>query len=268
MPQFQQWDEYLNDKGNVEDGVTDIHGDKVSPQKSPVSPPGTQGHKPYSASDGNNTKMKEKGLGDQGESELVFNYEPNVDGKSPAKIPTAEQYNFIASFRQAVQEDPTLLEAIVRDLKRHGLLGQVVGELATHTETFEHLAGIMASEQHGEKTCNKFARSLLTEGTSPPFSEAKPDGDMPEGEEVDEPLMNSDPEDNAGLDDELDGFADEEGLEPEGEEGMEGIEGMMGIEGEEGLDMGIEDEQIPTVSPRAAKGKAMMQFQKSMMSLM
>jgi hypothetical protein len=267
MSNFNRWDEYLNHKGKVEDGVTDIHGDKVSPQKSPVNPPGTQGHKPYSASDGTNTKVKETGLGDEGEKDLIFDFKPNEDGKSPAKIPTAEQYNFISTFRKTIQEDPTLLEAVVRDLKRNGMLGQVVGELAEHKETFDHLATIMGSDEYGDQICNKLARSLQSEGTAPPFSEAKPDDDEVEGAGVDEPLMDSDPEDNAGLDDEMDGFADEEGINPEMD--LEGEEGMMGIPDEEGLggeNFGIEDQPMP--SPTSGKARAMFKFHRAMMKLM
>jgi hypothetical protein len=202
MRKFLQWNEYLNDKGKVESGTTDIHGDKTTPMKSPNSPPGTQGHKPYCASDGKTIKHgKEKGLGDDGDKDLIFNFKPNEDGKAPAKIPTAEQYNLISTFRQALLKDPTLLEAFVRDLKRNGMLGQVVAELTDHNETYKHLAEVMGSK-YGEKVCDKLARAIYTEGTSPPFSEAKPDDEI--DDEIADPLMNGESEEEGleGMDDE------------------------------------------------------------------
>lgn len=166
---FTQWDEYVSSKGKVENGKVDISGDQTDPMKPPVSPPGTQGHKPYSASDGKNTKMKEKGFGYEGDADLVFNYEPNADGKAPADIPTAENYRYMINFRNKLRENPNLIESVVREIKRNGLMGVLVGELMEHHETFDLIVELANSKQYGEAICEKFNLAIIKEETAPPF---------------------------------------------------------------------------------------------------
>lgn len=245
---FKVWNEYLNSKGKVEDGKVDLSGDRVDPMTAPNSPPG-KGHKPYCVSDGKTPKnKKEKGFGDQGDKDLVFNFDPLGDGKAPAKIPTAENYNFLMAVREKLKSDPSLMENLVIDLKRNGLLGPLVGELMEHQETYKHIAGLMGHKTYGEGVCDKLTMAMVKEEVAPPFSKADPD------EDLDAPLMGDEEsevgEDEEGVDDDTDMFAADN---PEEEFGIDDKEGGPGIEDE------------PMVDPQMMQNKAIFNMHKSFM---
>ena len=145
--------EYMNSKGTVEKGKVDISGDRTDPMTPPNKPPGDSGQKPYSNSDGKSKKGKEKGFGEEGDKDLVFNYDTKGEGKKPAKIPTAEQRfahtQIVPLVCESVSKDPLIIENIVREMKQNGLLHILVAELMEHRETYKHLAQLMKDENYG-----------------------------------------------------------------------------------------------------------------------
>jgi hypothetical protein len=171
--QRMSFQEYLDSKGNMETkpkvkvvaDEIDAPADRM--HKPPKALGMSNGQQPYS--DGKTVKTsKDKSFGDQGDKDLM--YDP-TKGATPAKIPTAEfvHYELIPLVREAIRENPAVLESLVRDLKRNGLIGPLVGELMTHNETFKHMAEVMGSETYGEETCDRFARAFQ-ETVSPPVS--------------------------------------------------------------------------------------------------
>lgn len=264
---MKTFNEYLNSKGQVEDGKVDIHGDRVDPMTPPNSPP--KG-KPYMASNGKDkTKKSEKGFGDQGDKDLI--YEPDVKSasKKAADIPTAEfaQYELVPLISECLEKNPFLAENIVRDLKKKGMLGLLVGELMEHRETYKHLASIMGHKQFGEQICQKLVRAMREE-ISPPFG-ANQDDESPEVDleqpghddvEVDDDMMDFD----MAKDDSKEGDNEIGHGDPcpicQGQEGDESCElchgtGIMDSE-EDGTDL-----QQPPTQPSSA----LQNFQRAMM---
>lgn len=284
---MRTFNEYLNSKGNVEDAKVDIHGDRTDPMTPPNSPKG--GGKPYS-SDGKCSKKKgEKGFGDQGDKNLIFKPDIENANKNGAKIPTAEfaQYELVPLISESIEKNPFITETIVRDLKRRGLLGTLVGELMEHRETYKHLATIMGHKTQGQQVCQKLVRAM-SEEISPPFG-SNHDDEEDMGDEGDF--------EDAGLDDvEVDGEMDdfdmtddmddedslEMGGEPcpmcDGEEGNEECElchgtGFVDDEGEMADDMDAMGELNgmgggETDPNLAAPSPAMANFQRAMMGRM
>lgn len=129
------------------------------------------GQQPYVAENGGVKTGSQKGLGHSGDKSLIYHAEK---GKAPADLPTAEGFDHFELFpkvRETLKQNPALIESLVRDLKRHGFLGILVGELASYNETFEHLAEIMASDKYGQDVCKKLVRAMH-EDVAPPFHKA------------------------------------------------------------------------------------------------
>lgn len=189
--------EYMDAKGKIAKPVVDISGGNPTPKTPPTKPPKEHGNKPYVSSNGKYYKNKEKGFGDQGDSELK--YSPSEDAKStnhpPAKIPTVEQVELSVIVANAASRDQTLIENLVKQLKKNGLLGPLVAEVLQHRATYNHISEIMAHENYGKHTCKNLVRAM-SEEVSPPFSDQLELSD----EDPDE-LTNGDTTDNQGVDD-------------------------------------------------------------------
>ncbi len=249
------FNEYLNSKGDVKDAVVDASGDQIDPKTSPKNSPDG---KPYAATD-KTRKSSDKGLGDEGDKDLI--YKP--DSCKPAKIPTAEfaQYELIPLITESLEQNPFFAEKIIRDLKHKGLLGTLVGEMMEHKETYKHIASLMAHKS-GEQVCAKLINAMKEE-ISPPFG-AETDDDVPDMEnpghddvEVDDDMVDFDMSDDQPEDEN----AVEQGSPCpmcQGEPGNEACEMCQGT----GF---VEDEEMPE-EPQMSP--AMMNFQKAMMKRM
>lgn len=215
--------EYMNSKGKVEAGKVDIHGDRTDPMTPPNAPKG--GGKPYAASNGKAKKSKNgKGFGDQGDKDLV--YKPDIEGgtdKKGAKIPTCEfaQYELVPLISESLEKNPFIAESIVRDLKRRGVLGILIGELMEHRETYKHLAAIMGHKTQGQQICSKLVRAMKEE-ISPPFGAGHDDEDEFGGGEEDD--LEDSGLDDVSVDDETMDF-DMDDAEMGGEDDMMGPDG-------------------------------------------
>lgn len=183
--------EYLNSKGNVEKAKVNVTGDLVDPMTPPNAP---KDGKPYGVS-GTKPKKAEKGFGDEGDAKLKW--QPKVDhsnGATPAKIPTAEQAELCGVVIDAIKKDYSLVEQMVSQFKRNGLLGALVAEMLQSKETYTHIAELMVHEEYGPSIRSKLDRAL-NEEVAPPFSDSL-EGDVEDEEEdlEDEDEENVDPE--------------------------------------------------------------------------
>lgn len=117
------------------------------------------------------------------------------------------------------------VSALVREMKRNGLFGKLVKEMAQHPETFQALANLM---ERDESYARKLAKAL-NEMVAPPIGMNSPvkkdlNGPVaPEGDMGDE--------DSEDMEDEM------------GDEDMEDEMGDEDSEGEDSEDMGDEDEE-------------------------
>lgn len=179
--------EYLNTKSKIEKPEVKVVADKVDlPKDREVKPPsflGMTGKKNNYAqpqADGDSKKVKfgkKEGLGDLCSDKEMY-YDVTKD-KKPAKIPTAESFiHVFPKTRSVVQESPELINQLVREFKNNGLLSVLVAELATHKETFKHLAELMSSKEYGQDFCNKLIKSIK-EDIAPPID----DEDLEDDEE-------------------------------------------------------------------------------------
>lgn len=162
--------EYLSSKGKLDKPVVKDVADKVDmpTDKAKAPPKGNGQMKPkHYADGGKKLKKAEKGFGDEGDKELV--YDPEKACKN-AKIPTAESIQAVKAASLAIAVNPFVVEHLIRELKKKDALGILVGELFTHNETFQQLAGIMASEAHGPFTCSKLVRAMKEE-VAPPYED-------------------------------------------------------------------------------------------------
>ncbi len=240
--------EYMDSKGHVKDAVVDIHGDRTDPMTAPTKPPG-KGQKPYVSSNGKSKKgSKEKGFGDQGDHELVFKYDTEKPSeKKSVKIPTVEQRfmyrEVLPLLRESVTNDPLMVEDMILDFKRNGLLHLLVAEMLQHRETYKHMTELMKHEEYGPEICRKL-HNAMSEEVSAPFHVKIDDDpeDLADTEEIgaeegddmdmgmgDENLGNDDMDfdmsgadgmgdgmdldDGMGLDGEFDGFPDDQAPE-------------------------------------------------------
>lgn len=206
--------EYMNSKGKIESPVVKLDGDRLETNKPPVAPPG--GGKPYMAKNGK-SKKSDKGFGDQGDESLKYN--PKVDndskGKSPAKLPTVDEVAIVAQMVSAVQEDPSLIETVVRQLKAKGLLGALVAEMLNHNETYNQISEVMSHSTYGPDLCTKLVRAM-NEEVAKPFSDQLDVDDEDDSDE--EGDLDDDLEDGDDLDAELGLDGDEDlGLDDDGE---------------------------------------------------
>lgn len=264
--------EYLNTKGHLQNKPeVKVVADKVDlPSGRAKKPPVGQGMKngmqPYLKSDGKVSRGTQKGFGDSGDRSLVYDV---TKSPKPASIPTAESFYHHQLFpmvRETIKQNPALVEQLVRDLKRNGLLGILVGELSTHNETFQHLAQIMSNESHGPDVCKKFVRAM-NEDVAPPMHASHnqmmqgdptgmgidPSGQLdPMGNPVDPnglqgPSTGFDDEDNLdGMDDDPDGLDDFDDLDdddlPGDEDGDEQMHDPSDGFGDDELDTLPDDE--------------------------
>lgn len=236
--------EYLDSKKNIVKPKVKVVADEVDMpadrKKNPPKGVGMQGGKqPYVKDNGGKPAMaKGKGFGDL-KSPNVPHYDVEKETK-PSKLPTAESPFYIAAIvRESIKEDPRIVETIVRDLKRNGLLGVLVGELLTHKETFSEMACVMGSKSHGQCICERLARAIRE--VSVPFSDefesgedpdALPPDDMPTEDPDEMDLGDEDMEEDPGMEDGLD---DMDGLDDPGMEGGEPCQdcgGMGQMEGQ------------------------------------
>ncbi len=164
--------EYLNSKGTVAKPVVDISGDQIDPKTPPNAPP--KG-KPYAAKKGC-CKGGKQGFGDMGDSDLEYKPATTKDNKghAPAKIPTVEQMELANLVVQVVNKDPSIMETIVSQLKRQGLLGLLVAEVLQHRTAYDHIAEIMNHEEYGPATCESLVRAMnrTNEEVAAPFPKA------------------------------------------------------------------------------------------------
>lgn len=169
---MQNFLEYLNTKGTtVEKPKEKLVADEVDiPKGRDTKPPKFEGESgsanPY-VSDGKKVKKaSEKGFGDEGDKDLKYDALKGTSGK--AKILTAE--SLIQTVRNAILDDPRLLENLVASFHSAKLLGPLTAEMTQYRETFYHLSEIMANESYGPEICDKFAKALK-EDVSPPFGD-------------------------------------------------------------------------------------------------
>lgn len=166
------------------------------------------------------SRSQEKGLGEEGDKELV--YDP-VKKSKPGKIPTAEALSAVRTIRDAMINNPRFVEYLVSELNRSGLTGCLVGELVGYQETYANLAQVMGNENYGRRVCDRLARALK-EDVAPPFG-AKPQmGNMNVPAPDDDP--NTDPSLDPNFDPNTDPNADPNDpnamdMPPEDEEGLD-----------------------------------------------
>ena len=251
--------EYLNSKGKVETGKVDIHGDQVDPQTPPTKPEGDSGVKPYSASDGKSVSKKdEKGFGDKGDKDLIFNYDTEKSSKKAAKIPTAEQRfanrELLPMIRESISNDPLLIEELIRDFKRNGLLHLVVAEMMEHKETYQHISELMKHEAHGPEICRKLYKSMSEEVASPFHTQFQ---------KSDEPDENEDDMDDEvlGADENDDDMIMRDPTNSDEMSDMDDMDDSLGFEDEEAPE-NLEDHPAPK---QPLSNKEMMSFLKKMM---
>ena len=212
--------EYMNSRGKVDKPVVSITGDRTDPMTPPNAPP--KGGKPYKVSDGKKTKKAgEKGFGDLGDSDLKFTYDLKGKGKAPAKIPTCERVELASLVAKSCAKDPTLVEDLVSQIRKHGLMGALVVEMLSQKETFDHISEVMAHKEYGPELCAKLVRAM-NEQTAPNFASQLDDED---NAKEDEPTEEDE--------DEGDGEGDEDEMMGDGPEdidaGMEDPAGGMGM---------------------------------------
>lgn len=166
--------EYVDSKGKLRKPVVDASGGDPDPKTPPTKPPKEHGDKPYANSDGKGPKNKKnKGLGDEGDDSLKIKFDPKMKGKAPAKIPTCEQVELAAFVAEVAKSDVDFVEKLVYELKRAGMLGELVAETLSHKATFNYLSEIMEHENYGPEICGRLNRAmngLKAEEVAPPFT--------------------------------------------------------------------------------------------------
>ncbi len=191
--------EYLNTKNKIDKPKVKVVADEVDiPKDREVKPPHFMGmtkdakayKQPQADGDKKGVKYgKNTGLGDMGDKDCCYDV---TKDKKPAKIPTAESFFYVfPKVRNLIQTDPELVTHLVREFKNNGILSILIAELATHNETFKHLAELMGSEEYGHELCNKLVKSM-TEDIAPPMDDEMEDEDDEEDEEEMEDEENKD----------------------------------------------------------------------------
>ena len=174
--------EYLNSAGKISDVSDEVKVDvpKDKANKPPKGKGVTEKIHPYQAPDCKSKK------------EVDFLKEPK----------NMKESNYLGIFqntRQIIADNPTLIENLVRDFKRNGLLGILVGEIMEHQESYKEIANLLGSKTYGETVSRKLSRALL-EMTAPPVL-GNPQGDMT-SDDLDGPDLEDEPEGDLPLDDE------------------------------------------------------------------
>lgn len=226
--QRRTFQEYLDDKKKVVEKpkaemVPDYHGPQ---QNNPPFP----GAKPYKGEANKPpTDKKEKSLGDEGDPKLK--YEPKVgESKDMAHWTETSKWvnatknmpmdEFLSQFKgkgivgldtvvetaRRCKENNSLLNDLVRSMKREGLLESLVQEVFKHDESLKKIAHILESDIHSAR---RMVRAM-NEAVGPPAHDEEmmgkpsdedlkdPDMDELENDEEDE----DEDEDDLGLDDE------------------------------------------------------------------
>lgn len=235
----QDFLEYLNSSGSMQDKpkVKDVADEVDLPKGRDTKPPKGQGmvgdQQPYAADGKGVSKGKgDKGFGDQGDSDLKY----DATGKpKDVKIPTAEHSFLPGKVRDAALENPHIIEHIVNELNKAGLLSAFVAEMAGYRGTFEALTEIMASEVYGPSVCDRFARSIQESVTPGRYGSGRdefmPDEEGMEDEEMPDEMADFEgeeeiPEDDMIGGDEEMGDAPFDEAPPEDDELEPGIDGM------------------------------------------
>jgi hypothetical protein len=244
--------EYMDAKGKIKATITnDKSGDHV--EKGKGKGKGTDGSKAPKG-----IKTTDKGFGDLGDKDLVIKFDKDGSTKAgkATKLPTVEfaQYELLPLIRETIESNPLVTEDVVRELKRNGLLGVLVGELLQHRETYQHLADVMAHEQYGPETCRKLVRAMNEEAAHP-FRDGL--GEEEEEEEEEAPLANQDQEDGAGVEDD-DQMPEEN---PDDDEELE----LQGGDDDQSAANNNPPGPMTTAMPMRG-GPAMQNFQRAMMS--
>ena len=163
--------EYVDSKGKMRKAKVDVSGGDPDPKTPPNKPPKENGTKPYTASDGKRPKNKcEKGLGDKGDKDLQFKFKGHEKGKGPAKIPTCEQVELAVFAAEVAKTDVDFVETLVKEMKKAGMLGELVAETLNHKATFNFLSEIMEHETYGPEICGRLNRAIKAEEVAPPFT--------------------------------------------------------------------------------------------------
>lgn len=118
----------------------------------------------------------------------------------------------------AIAQDPTVLENIVKSIKQRGFLGALIGELLEHKASYYCLSEVMGHKTYGPTICRNLVEAMNSEEVSSPFSNQL----QGEEEEEETDLDNQDLSDGEGIDDgdamdqepALDAEASPEGSEP------------------------------------------------------
>ena len=195
--------EYLNTKNKIDKPKVKVVADEVDiPKNREVKPPHFMGmtkdakayKQPQADGDKKGIKYgKDTGLGDMGDKDNCYDV---TKDKKPAKLPTAESFFYVfPKVRNLIQTNPELVTHLVREFKNNGILSILVAELATHNETFKHLAELMGSEEYGHDLCNKLVKSI-TEDIAPPMDDEMEDEEDENEDEEDEmkPVADNDEE--------------------------------------------------------------------------
>lgn len=242
---IKRFSEYMDTKCKInKPKVKVVAGDVDMPKDRTKQPPKGVGMKngkqPYIGDKGV-VRGSQKAFGEQGQKELVYDVsketKPSKLPTADENLPTSETFALFPRVREAIKENPTLIENLVRDLKRHGLFALLVAEVSDHPESFTYFAEIMASKEYGPDFCRKLARAM-SEDVSMPFSKSADDGadvdpNMPPPEEGDPGALDNtdqsmeDPDEEDLDDDDLDDGdeedEDEEDLEDTEDEPAEGL---------------------------------------------
>lgn len=251
---YRNFHEYVDAKGKIGKVIdNDKSGDHVVKGKGKGD--GSDGAK---APKGQKVGQDWTKLGDK-KLVVKFDKDGNTTNKGKATIRTAENfahYELLPLVRESIEQNPLVTEDIVRELKRNGLLGLLVGELLEHKETYQHLASVMGHQDYGPSVCRKLVRAMQEEAD---IAFADELGDVETDDDEEEVPDNYDTEDGAGVEDDED--FDDEDVDVEGEEGEEELE----------MDPADPAGPVPQAAPAAAAAPAgptspaMRNFQAAMM---
>lgn len=225
---MKKFHEYLSSKGNVQaTGDVRVVADKVDvPSGRAKQPPKEAGRpknsQPYSVDGKKVMRGGSKGFGDHGDRDLMYDVTKKTKA---ASLPTAESFAHHQVFpqvRNIIASNPQLVENLIREFQRKGLLGVLVGEMLSHNETYGHIAQVMASKNYGYSVCRKLAKAMR-EDIAPPFHQSGHHNELdpmagsgdPNGLGTD-PLMGGDQghDDSTGFeDDDFDDLGDGSDLE-------------------------------------------------------
>lgn len=192
------------------------------------------------------TTMEEEGL------PTVTSY---VAGKFHPHPPEVIKYISALS-----EKNERILENLIHELKRSGLLGKALKNMLSHNESYDELTRLLGEESDGQNRARAFARSMnenyskfleehnsLFEHVGPPMGE-EDEEDPDEEEEEDSEDVPSDDSDEFGDEENSD---DEFGSEDEMSPSEDGDDGEVPSDDE----MSSSDEDMPPEEPKKFKKK-------------